>query len=259
MSQKPTLVFVPGAWHRAETWDKVISELKPQGYNCVAVALPSTKGDAAIGFREDLDAVRDAIRGETSQGRNVVVVAHSYGSLPGVSAAKGFTTKSHDGSPASEEAIGHVIGFALMATGFCLTGMSLLDGTNGQPPPMWVIEDGLAKIVVDPIDMLYHDVPEDEAKTWASKLTKQSVLALAKGGDHVFSSWKDVPSWYLLTAQDHALPADMQRFVVTATEQAGGDVTTREIQSSHSPMLSQPGETAKFIRDAVEDLASRAA
>lgn len=259
MSQKPTLVFVPGAWHLAETWNKVISELTPQGYKCIAVTLPSTQGDATIGFKDDLDAVREAIRAETTQGRNVIVVAHSYGSLPGVSAAKEFTTKSHDGSSRSDDAVGHVVGFALMATGFGVTGMSMLDGTNGQPPPQWVIEEGFAKLVVDPADMLYHDLPGEESKAWVSKLTKQSVLPIAKGGEHVYSTWKDVPSWYLLTAQDHALPAEMQRYIVTATEQAGGDVTTREIQSSHSPMLSQPRETAKFIKEAAEDLASRGA
>jgi pimeloyl-ACP methyl ester carboxylesterase len=76
MSRKPTLVFVPGAWHSASTWDKVASLLQAQQYRCVRVALPSTKSDPSATFGDDVQAVRDAIVAETTQRHDDVVVVH---------------------------------------------------------------------------------------------------------------------------------------------------------------------------------------
>ncbi|TQS31867.1 hypothetical protein Golomagni_07841, partial [Golovinomyces magnicellulatus] len=239
----------------------VIEQLQPQGYKCVAVTLPSTTGDSSLGFKEDVVAARDAIKAETSQGRNVVVIVHSYGGLVGVSAAKGFTVKSHDDTPTSEEAIGHVIGFCLIATGFAVTGMCMLDATGGKPPPQWIIDEekGTANIVVDPIDMMYHDLSDDDGKVWAEKLEPQSIKALSTGGEYAYSAWQDAPVWYLVTVNDHALPAAAQQFFIKGAQDGGFDVTKKEIETSHSPMLGRPSETAAFIREAAEDMVSKAA
>lgn len=83
MSNNPTIILVPGSWHSAETWDKIASLLKAQDFRCVSVALPSTAGDANATFGDDVNAVRDLILAETTQGRNVVLVVHSYGGRSG--------------------------------------------------------------------------------------------------------------------------------------------------------------------------------
>ena len=55
----PTLVFVPGSWHKPTCYDKIIKILREQhGLKCVAVTLPSTTGDPAATFKDDLDAAR---------------------------------------------------------------------------------------------------------------------------------------------------------------------------------------------------------
>jgi alpha-beta hydrolase superfamily lysophospholipase len=79
MSHKPTLVLVPGAWHHTDTWDKIASAMEVRKYKCVRVALPSTLSNASATFSEDIKAVRNSIVAETTQGRDVVVVVHSYG------------------------------------------------------------------------------------------------------------------------------------------------------------------------------------
>jgi len=87
MSQKPSIVFVPGAWHRAETWDKVTALLSSQGYRCISVTLPSTLSSTTTTFLEDITAIRKAITAETAEGRDVVLVVHSYGGSVGASAS----------------------------------------------------------------------------------------------------------------------------------------------------------------------------
>ncbi|KAJ2971758.1 hypothetical protein NQ176_g7537 [Zarea fungicola] len=255
MASKPTLVFVPGAWHRPETWDKVIAEVAAKGFKGVAVTLPSTQGNPAATFGDDVKATQDIIRRETDSGNNVVIVEHSYGGQVGNSAVKGFSRKSEGRANAKA----NVIGIVMMATGFTVTGMAFLDAMGGQPPPSWVIntETGFADIVVDKRDMLYHDLPEEEGKEWVAKLTQHALPSLLSGGEFAYSGWEDVPTWYLKTLEDHALPVELQEYTIKVAREAGADVTDRGIATSHSPMLSRPKEVGDFITEAVEYFVSK--
>ncbi|TVY37299.1 hypothetical protein LSUB1_G003760 [Lachnellula subtilissima] len=254
MSGKPTLIFIHGSWHHTDTWNKVAPLLEAQQFKCVRVALPSGASDPSLGLPEDVKAVRDAIMTETSQGHNVVVVVHSYGGLVGSSAVKGLTRNKEDGSSPAKGTSGHVIGMAMIATGFAQTGLCFMEGLGGITPPAWKFnqQTGFVDLVDDPRELFYHDLCVEEGDYWVSRLTKQSTKALVEGGESVYSGWKDTPVWYLSTEQDHGLPFEAQKFFVQSAKEAGGDITVREIDTSHSPMLSKPEETVAFIVDAVK-------
>lgn len=106
--------------------------------------------------------------------------------------------------------------------------------------------------MAEPRDGLYHDLPEEEGNLWVSRLQKQSLKALTEGAEFTYSGWKDVPCWYLGTTADRALPFEAQKYFLQMAKDAGGDITSREIDSSHSPMLSKPVETADFIMEAAK-------
>ncbi|KAF3764460.1 alpha/beta-hydrolase [Cryphonectria parasitica EP155] len=252
MSLKPTFVLVPGAWHGPSTWDKVTALLSRQGYASLAVTLPSTIGDPSVTYLNDINAVQAAIRSETKAGRNVIVVVHSYGGHVGSSALKGLPTSAHPGEDPSE---GKVVGLAMMATGFNHTGMSFMDGLGGQPPPTWRAdeESGFAVLVADPTELFYHDVlPREEAKAWTAQLRNHSLKSLFEGAEYAYAGWKDVPVWFLVTAEDHALPVEAQWWTVSDAKEQGADVTVQEVASGHSPMLSKPEETVAFLIEAAK-------
>ena len=71
-AQKPTVVFVHGAFAESASWNPVIEQLAARGLTTVAVANPlrSVTGDAAY--------VRDVIAGIDTP---VVLVGHSYGGM----------------------------------------------------------------------------------------------------------------------------------------------------------------------------------
>lgn len=116
-------------------------------------------------FKEDIDAARDAILAETTQGRDVIVIAHSYGGMVGNSAIKGLTAPSQhetsttptgtgkglddnysasagtlslhtktSRSPANDRQ-GYVKALTLIASGFTITGLSFMDPFLGLPLP----------------------------------------------------------------------------------------------------------------------------
>jgi len=254
MPHRPIFILVPGAWHAPSTWDKITSILTTHQYKSVPITLPSTLSNAAANLLEDITAVRDAITAETTQGRDVVIVAHSYGGFVGASAAKGLTRPKQNASSAAKDGFGHVIGIIMLASGFVQTGSSFLDGFGGKPPPSWKIdsESGFAIIVADPRELFYHDLPEDEGNYWVEQLQKQAAKPLVEGGEHAYAGWKDVPVWFLATTEDRALPIEAQRYFVQAAKDAGADVTFREVESGHSLMLSRPKETGDFMLEAVK-------
>lgn len=258
MSPKPTLVFVHGAWHQTNTWDKVVPLLETQQYKCVCVPLPSTTSNHPTSLLDDIEAVRRAITTETSQGRDVVLVVHSYGGLVGSSALKGLTrhdsTQDTTSSSSPKTSSGHALGFIMLASGFAQTGSSFLNG--GPPPPWWKAdaETGFAIITGDSRQLFYHDLPVEEGEHWVQELKHHSLITLSEGGEHAYAGWIHVPVWYLHTTEDKALPIEVQRLFVQGAKDAGGDVTTREVPSSHSPMLSKPKETVDFIQEAVASI-----
>ncbi|RVD86720.1 uncharacterized protein DFL_004982 [Arthrobotrys flagrans] len=268
MSDLPTLVFVPGAWHRPTCYSKVIKLLQEQyQLKCSSITLPSTNGDPEATFKDDLDAARTAIANETAKGRNVVVIAHSYGGLVGNSAIKDFARPRDDAATSSASTSlstqtagqaqslisGYVVGLVLIASGFTFTGLSFMDPLLGVPPPSWKVnkKTGFADLVVPPGEFFYHDLPEDEREYWASQLAPQSLKALFEGGEYSYAGWKDVPAWYIGTVEDRGLPVVVQRMNVGMAREMGATVEHRELQTSHSPFLSQPDEVAEILVEAV--------
>ncbi|PYH41104.1 alpha/beta hydrolase [Aspergillus saccharolyticus JOP 1030-1] len=263
MTKLPTLIFIPGSWHQPSCYGSVIKLLQTQHkLHCVAITLPSTTGSRDATFKDDLDAARDAIAHETSHGRNVIVIAHSYGGMVGNSAIKGFT-QPQPPPPAGDtppSPAGYVVGLILIASGFTFTGLSFMDPFFGHPPPSWRAnrETGYAELVTPPRELFYHDLPREEAEYWVSQLTPQSLKALFEGGEFTYAGWQDVPVWYLGTVEDRGLPVLAQRMQVEMAREIGANVEHRELHTSHSPFLSQPEATAGIVREAVEAFTGKA-
>lgn len=251
MTEKPSIVFVPGAWHAAQTWDKVSSTLIKQGFTCTAVELATTSGDTSASFEDDVKVTTNAIQTQLDSGRNVIVVVHSYGGVVGQSAIRGLTQlkdKSTQLSPSVPKA--YVTGLIMIASGFAQPNMVFLDGTGGTPPPSWRLDpSGFSEIQVPARELFYHDLPEVEGEMWVSRLRKQSSRAFTEGKDVMYPGWQDVPVWVLVTTEDKALPVEVQYMMVDMVT-GTADVTVREIASSHSPMLSKPSEVAGYIVEA---------
>lgn len=221
MSDKQAvLILVHGAWHTPEAWNKVSTLLESQGYTCVKPALPSCNGDNKVSFVDDVNAVRDAITAVTTTGRDVILIGHSHGGQVSSSAIKGLAKPKESSSPPTS---GHVIGFILLASGFTTTGMTLLASMGGVPPPIWSLNasTGFVDLVAEPRELFYHDLPVAEGEYWVSRLAPQSMRAFTEGGEVTYAGWKDVPTWYVMTKDDKALPFHFQE-ILAGMGKSGG-------------------------------------
>jgi pimeloyl-ACP methyl ester carboxylesterase len=76
----------------------------------------------------------------------------------------------------------------------------------------------------------------------------QQPLAMSAFGEVMgVPAWKTLPSWYLVAADDEALPPQAERQFAARMGAA-----TVEISSSHVAMVSHPGDVAQLIETAAQ-------
>jgi hypothetical protein len=91
MASKPTIFFLPGAWHKASCWDGVRAALHKDGFDTSAIDLPlnDPKELRNHAFARDVQAIKAQFHELIDEGgRDVVQVMHSYGGCPGSEALK---------------------------------------------------------------------------------------------------------------------------------------------------------------------------
>jgi pimeloyl-ACP methyl ester carboxylesterase len=123
-----------------------------------------------------------------------------------------------------------------------LEGQSLLTAGSGKPAS-WIqmLDGGLMQ--PDPAragNVFYSDC-DPELREWAkSRIRRQSAATMTEPVAH--PAWRNVPSTYVVCANDMAIPPDLQRSVF-----APRTTNVVELQASHSPFLSQPRALADVL------------
>ncbi|KAJ5201132.1 hypothetical protein N7449_005935 [Penicillium cf. viridicatum] len=90
----PSIVIVPGAWHRPAHFQGLIDELAKVNYDAEGVTMPSVDSSPPLPtWEQDAQAVRQVIMNKLDAGKDVVVLAHSFGGIAMSEAAKGGILK----------------------------------------------------------------------------------------------------------------------------------------------------------------------
>ena len=111
-----TIVFVPGMWHQASTFDAVRA-LIPKKYDTISETLPCVAADdySKVGLLDDIEFVRQKLlMPSINRGNDVVVVMHSFGGLPGSAAVEGLLKDERQKQGQAGGVIGLIYMTALM-------------------------------------------------------------------------------------------------------------------------------------------------
>jgi pimeloyl-ACP methyl ester carboxylesterase len=107
------------------------------------------------------------------------------------------------------------------------------------------VTDGRVWIKPDGIQYFAGDLSQDEQKlVWAEHAAPVADLFTQKVEG---TAWRSKPSWYIVANNDRTIQPELERFVAKRMK-----ATTFETDSSHVPMLSQPGLVLDVIRKAVK-------
>ena len=136
---RPTLLFVHGAWHDPSCFDLLRSQLTQYSYPSTAVALPSTGASepSKQTHLEDVAEIRKTLEQLIfREAKEVVLVAHSYGGVPGSESVEGFERAARE----SKGSQGGVIACVFIAAALPLKGNSLRDTTKDWSFPFRGVE-----------------------------------------------------------------------------------------------------------------------
>ncbi len=221
---KPTIVLVHGAFADALGWQRLIPILQRDGYDVLAVEMPlaSLAGDV-----ETTKRFVDAVKGP------VVLVGHSYGG--------GVITGAAAGS-SNVKALVYLAAFAPEG------GEPL--GAFGEKYPVDLNSalqpDSAGFLYVDRArfrELFCADVPAVDARVAAA--TQKPVHNSVFGASVPVAAWKTIPSWYLVSQDDHAINPELERFYAKRM-----NAKTSEVKSSHVAFISHPEVVAKLIEQA---------
>lgn len=245
MASSTTILFVPGAWHKPECFSPSADHLTQAGYKMVLVDLPSVGPPKHLpNFNADVDEIRKQITKASDAGQNVVVVAHSYGSIPSSEAIKGLDLKSRS----AEGKKGGVSHFFLCSAFIIPEGATLISAFGGNDLPWFMINEERTEVNPEgPEQVFYNDLPKEEQDAAVKKLVPQSYQVMHS--PLTYCAWRDVPTSYLYCEQDQAIPIHIQKLMVEGTAE-GVNIQTSVVDAGHSPFMGKPKETADAIRRA---------
>jgi pimeloyl-ACP methyl ester carboxylesterase len=232
MNSRPNIVLVHGAWADGSSWSGVIERLQADGYHVSSPQFPLTSlADDVARLRQVLD----------HQDGPTIVAGHSYGGQ--IMTALGTDVPNVAGlvyiaaiAPDQGESLG-----ALLSQGPVTPALEHL--FTDKQGFTWLSEG-------DFVNHFAADVDPRKAKVMYAV---QQGLATSILGDVMgVPAWKTLPSWYLVAADDQALPPDAERMFASRM-----GAMTVEIPSSHVPMVSHPGDVARLIETAAEAAMAR--
>ena len=221
---KPTIVLVHGAFADASSFQYVIPLLLNDGYNVVAVQNPLSS------LKDDITTTKRLI---DAQKGPVVVVGHSYGGVVISGAAAG--------NP-NVKALVYLAAFAPEANE--PVGPLTDKYPSKLGPALRPDAAGFLYIACDAVhDVFAADLPVSAARVVCA--TQKPVHNSVFGASIGTPAWKTIPSWYLVSKQDHALNPDLERFYAKRM-----GARTSEIDASHVAFISHPKVVARLIEQA---------
>ena len=228
---KPSVVFCHGLWADGSCFNKVIAPLQAEGYQTIAAqyGLDTPEGDVATVIRTLSRVDSPAILVGHSYGGSVITAAGTDERVVGLVYISALAPDADETSETLQ---------AKFPTTDVFQHIEVADGR------IWLLPDG--------IDCFAGDLPEGErALVWATQYAPDAGL-FGHNADGV--AWRSTPSWYIRATQDRTVHPDLQRFVA---ERMGA--TTRNVESSHVPMLSHPDIVLDVIRAAASAVQGSAA
>ena len=227
------VVFVHGACVRDGVWwwHRTAELLLQEGVSSVSPPLPScgeaggrVPGTSGPGLPDDVAAVREVLQDSEEP---TIVVAHSYGGIVTAEAASGIASVRH---------------LLFVSSYLPDVGQSLSDFGDGAPAPFLDVDLDTGTFGVRPqllIDTFLQDCDPDIQAGAVNRLARQSVHVTAQAVGA--AAWQQVPSTYLVCAQDRGTPASRQREFARRAD------TVIELEAGHHPFLSQPDAVRSLI------------
>ncbi|MFJ2647993.1 alpha/beta fold hydrolase [Streptomyces sp. NPDC087420] len=239
---KPTVVLVHGAWSDSASWSGVVERLQAKGYPVTATptALRGLSDDSAylasylktiqgpvilVGQSYGGSVITDAATGNT----NVKALVYISAFAPDKGESAADLTAKFPGTHITDDPA------APLPTALNPVPFTLADGTGGVD--LYVKADQYR-------DLFFGDhLGAGAAAELAA--TQRPATPQALGEPSGAPAWKTIPSWYLVSKDDHLIPPAAERFMA-----ARAHSHTVEANTPHAAQVTDPGVVTGLIESA---------
>ena len=135
----PVIVLIPGAWLTHPFYEPFLRAINLAGYSTHYAKYPSLDPPSPfnVACEADTEALTSSIRPLVEdEGKDIVLVMHSYAGMPGAAAATGLARSQR----VKEGKLGGIIGLVFIAAFLVPEGMSC-SGLQGGNLPSWILLD----------------------------------------------------------------------------------------------------------------------
>lgn len=133
-SQKSTIVIVPGSFSPSSLYEPLLSALSALNLSVICIDLPSIgrrAGAPPATMQDDANHIRSVVCKLADEGKNIVLVMHSYGGIPGTESVSGVTREERE----KKGKIGGVVRLFYFAALVPPVGKSQSDLLPNSAPP----------------------------------------------------------------------------------------------------------------------------
>jgi pimeloyl-ACP methyl ester carboxylesterase len=215
-------VLVPGAWHGAWVWDRVVPRLEATGHTAEPLTLPGVgerAGETQVHLATHAEDIARAVR--RAPGEPVVVVSHSYSGLPVLQAVDGLGDAVARVVHVDSVVAGNGAAFADPQSVWGQRMLATLEANGGYWPPQLNQLEGQG-LADDDIALISQRVTPHPGATLTEPLELRHPLS-------------DVPTAYLHCLLDTPEFDDDLRDLAEAN-----GWTVEHLQAGHWVMLSEP-------------------
>jgi len=238
---KPVIVLEHGAWADASSWSSVISQLQRGGFTVYAPPNPLR------GLPQDSSYLHQFLTQNAAlQGKQVILVGHSYGGAVITNAAVGVPgvralVYVDAFIPDQGDTIGHL---AAAVSGSCLGNPA--DDFNPVPYPGAPTGDADLYIKPDLVPGCFATgLPASEAAVIAA--TQRPLTASAFTEPSGPPAWKTIPSWAVTGTADRVIPPAE---LTIMAKRAGARIT--DVSTGHLSLITAPSVVTRVILQAVQ-------
>jgi len=224
-ADKPvSIVLVHGAFVDASGWQKVYDILSKDGYEVLVAQNSTATLDGDVAVTEQVIARAK---------HPVILVGHSYGGA----------VITEAGNDPKVQSLVYIAAFAPEAGESVETLIS--EPVPGVTPvPILPPQDGF--LIVDPAKFPSSFAADVDPTITAFMAASQVPWGQQAVGTKISkAAWKDKPTYFMITTNDHMVPTEAQRAMAKRAK-----AMSVEIASSHAVMLSHPQDVANFIESA---------
>ncbi|PSN69231.1 alpha/beta-hydrolase [Corynespora cassiicola Philippines] len=249
---KPILVLVPGSFSQLNSYTKAIDPFRAKGYELEAVTLPTTgkKPGPLPTMYDDAAQIAGVVERLADEGKDIVLVGHSYGGIPVSQSIKGLS-KQDRVKQGKKGGLVRVAYLTALVPDVGQAAQNVL--TNDGEQYIAVDEDGwmLHNNLALTASVVFNDLSPEEGLEWVGRFVQHSSVSFAN--ELTYPGYNDLPVSYLFCENDLCVTPAVQQQGIDVIEAKGNKkVDVTRIPTDHVPVASAPDKVIDWFVALIE-------